>query len=109
MGNIWPLEQLPGLFIQLLVLWLPPRGDGQTLLLRDSLRMTTKMVSLTPLDPLLSLHPLLTLSLMFPLSTTQLLLLSKPLSLSKLRLSKPLSLLMLHLMSTLATPSLTNP
>merc|ERR1712021_171836 len=102
MGNIWPPGLLPVQFIQLLVLLLPPKGDGGTLLLRDSLKMTTKTVSSTPLALPLSL-PLSPMPLMFPIifpmSTTQ-----QPLS------QQPnLFSLMLLPMSTLATPLPTTP
>merc|ERR1712110_959472 len=70
MGNIWPPGLLPVQFIQLLVLLLPPKGDGGTLLLRDSLKMTTKTVSLTPLPLPLSPPPLF--PIIFPMFTTQL-------------------------------------
>merc|ERR1712141_888929 len=89
-------------FIQLLVLWLPPKGDGVTLLLRDSLKMTTKTVSLTLSVPLLLLHPSPTPPTT-PMSTTQLPLLSKLLRHPKLRLRLPLFSPMLLLMSILAT------
>merc|ERR1712021_105276 len=108
MGNIWPPGLLPVQFIQLLVLLLPPKGDGGTLLLRDSLKMTTKTVSSTPLALPLSL-PLSPMPLMFPIifpmSTTQLPLLSQqPLS-QQPNLFSP----MLPPMSTLATPLPTTP